>query len=71
MLTKDEMRRLPGQRVTLKLAPQAGLGPTVTGLVVGVIDAADGISLTFEPEGSAGRRHTIHAHHIVSVKRPS
>lgn len=70
MLTKEEMRKLAGQRVTLKLAPQAGLGPSSTGTVVGLIDAADGIVLTFEPDGSAGKRFTVHAHHVVSVKKP-
>ena len=69
MATADEIRRLVGKRATLQLAPEAPGGPTVTGRVLGVLDAADGLVVTVEPDGAPpGTRQTYHYHHIVAIR---
>ncbi len=68
MVTQHEIRQFAGQRVTLQLAPQAPGGPTLTGRIVGVLDALDGLVVTVEPEGApSGTRLTVHYHHIIAV----
>lgn len=69
MAKPEDVRRMVGQRALLHLAPQARLGPRLTGRIVGVIEAADGLVVTVEPEENPGARLTIHYHHIVSVKQ--
>ncbi len=70
MVTADEIRRLKGQRVTFRLAPEATGPPTLTGHIVGIIEAADGLVVTLEPDGPPpGRRITVHYHHILGVTR--
>lgn len=67
-MTPQEISRHIGQRVTLQLSPQAPGAPTVTGRLVGTLDAADGLVVTLEPEGTApGTRLTVHYHHIVAL----
>jgi hypothetical protein len=39
----------------------------VTGRVVGMIEAADGLVVTVEPKDAAGKRLTVHYQHIVSA----
>lgn len=64
----QEIRRHVGQRVTLQLSPQAPGGPTVTGRLVGTLEAADGLVITLEPDGAPpGTKLTYHYHHIVAV----
>jgi hypothetical protein len=64
----DEIRRYVGQRVTLRLAPQATGAPTVTGRIAGAVSAADGLVVTVEPDGAVpAPRVTIHYHHIESI----
>ena len=48
-------------------APGAPGGPTITGRVLGVLDALDGAVVTVEPDGAPGTRQTIHYHHIVAI----
>ena len=67
MPTADELRKLKGLWVRLQLAPDAPGGPVVTGRVMGIVEAADGILLTVEPDGRLGRRLTIHHHHILGL----
>ncbi len=67
MVTTEEIRRLKGQRVTLRLAPDAPGAPTVTGRILGTLEAADGLVVTVEPEGTPGKRLTVHHHHIVAL----
>ncbi len=64
----EEIKRHVGKRVTLTVAPGAHEQATVTGRLVGTLDAADGLVVQFEPEGSApGARLTVHYHHIVRL----
>jgi hypothetical protein len=39
----------------------------VTGRVVGMIEAADGLVVTVEPKDAAGKRLTVHYQHIASA----
>ncbi|MDR7417359.1 MAG: hypothetical protein QN178_00440 [Armatimonadota bacterium] len=64
---KDQIKKVIGQRVTLTLAHRSGLGPTLTGRLLGAVDAADGLVVTVEPETAAGVRRTIHYHDILAV----
>jgi len=64
---KDDIRGLKGRVVTLQLLPDAPGAPVVTGRVLGTIEAADGLVVTVEPNGSPGKRLTVHEHHIVSA----
>jgi hypothetical protein len=63
----DEIRGLKGQIVTLRLLPDAPGAPVVTGRVLGMIEAADGLVLTVEPNGAPGKRLTVHHQHIASA----
>ena len=67
-VSPPEVKRYVGQRVALSLAPEAPGAPTVRGLLVGTIDAADGLVVILEPEGSpSGTRMTCHYHHILEI----
>jgi len=68
MPSADEIKRLVGKRVTLRLAPAAGGPPTASGRLVGTLDAADGLVVTLQPVDQPGRRFTYHYHHIVDIK---
>jgi hypothetical protein len=63
----DELRRLTGQRVTLRLQPHAPGAPTVTGRLLGVLDALDGLVVTIEPDGAPETRMTCHYHYILAI----
>jgi hypothetical protein len=63
----DEIRGLKGQVVTFRLVPNAPGAPIVTGRVLGMIEAADGLVVTVEPSGTPGKRVTVHHHHIASA----
>lgn len=66
-VTRDEIARYVGQQVTLQLTPDAPGAPTARGRLVGTLDAADGVVLFLEPEGSAGRRISYHAHYVIGI----
>ncbi len=41
----------------------------VTGRVLGVLDAADGLVVTVQPDGAPpGTRQTYHYHYIVAIR---
>lgn len=64
----QEIKQYVGQKVRVQLSPQAHQGPTVTGRLVGTLDAADGLVVQIEPESSKpGERLTVHYHHILSL----
>ncbi len=64
----EEIKPHVGKRVTLTLAPGASGGPTITGRLVGTLEAADGLVVQIEPEGATpGARLTVHYHHILSL----
>jgi len=63
----DDIRGLKGRMVTLQLQPDAPGAPSVTGRVLGMIEAADGLVVTVEPTGSPGKRLTVHHQHIISA----
>jgi hypothetical protein len=63
----DDIRGLKGRIVTFQLQPDAPGAPSVTGRVLGMIEAADGLVVTVEPTGSPGKRLTVHHQHIVSA----
>jgi hypothetical protein len=67
-MTRDEVRKFVGQRVTLKLAPQAPGAPSLTGRLEGTLDAADGLVVTVVPDGAPpGTTRTIHYHYIEAI----
>jgi hypothetical protein len=66
-MTRDEIRKHVGKRVTLKLAPQAPGGPSLTGRIEGVLDAVDGLVVTVVPDGSPAAVRTIHYHYIEAI----
>jgi hypothetical protein len=63
----DDIRGLKGRVVTFELLPDAPGAPSVTGRVLGMIEAVDGLVVTVEPNGAPGKRLTVHHHHIVSA----
>ena len=63
----DNIRGLKGKVVTFTLSPDAPGAPSVTGRVLGTIEAADGLVLTVEPNGAPGKRLTVHHQHIASA----
>jgi hypothetical protein len=63
----NDIRGLKGKIVTFQLLPNAPGAPSVTGRVLGTIEAADGLVVTVEPNGAPGKRLTMHQHHIVSA----
>ena len=66
-MTNQEIKQAVGKRVRLDLAPQAVGGPTRTGRIVGTLDAADGLVVTFAPEDAPGSQVTYHAHYIKAI----
>jgi hypothetical protein len=68
VVAREELKRLVGRSVTLRLTPQAPGGPTVTGTMLGFIEAADGLVVTLEPAGAPGTRATYHYHYILAVE---
>lgn len=67
-MTRDQVRRHVGKRVTVKLTPQAPGAPSVTGRIEGVLDAADGLVVTLVPDGAPpGTTRTIHYHYIEAI----
>jgi hypothetical protein len=67
MVSAEDLRRLKGKRATLQLAADAPGAPTVTGRVLGTIEAADGLVVTIEPDSAPGRRVTVHYQHILKA----
>lgn len=67
-MTNQEIRQAVGKHVKLDLAPQAPGGPTRTGRIVGILDAADGLVVTFAPDESPGSQVTYHAHYIRAIQ---
>ncbi len=66
-MTNQEIKQAVGKRVKLDLAPQAIGGPIRTGRIVGTLDAADGLVVTFAPDDAPGSHVTYHAHHIKAI----
>ncbi len=66
-MTNQEIKQAVGKKVRLDLAPQAVGGPTRTGRIVGTLDAADGMVVTFAPEDAPGSHVTYHAHYIKAI----
>ena len=67
MVTADDLRRFTGKRVTLQLAGDAPGAPVVTGRILGTIEAADGLSVSVEPDGTPGKRVTVHYQHVLNA----
>ncbi len=68
MPSAEEIKRLVGRRVRLRLTPGAGV-ESATGRVLGALDAADGLVVTLEPADQPGKRLTFHYHHILEITR--
>ncbi len=66
-MTNQEIKQAVGKKVRLDLAHQAVGGPTRTGRIVGTLDAADGMVVTFAPDDAPGSHVTYHAHHIRAI----
>lgn len=69
MPSADEIKRLVGKRVTLRLAPEVGGTQVASGRILGALDAADGLVVTFQPADQPGRRLTYHYHHILDITK--
>ena len=67
MTINQELKQAVGKRVRLDLTPQAVGGPTRRGRIVGVLEAADGMVVTLEPDEAPGSQVTYHAHYIQTV----
>ncbi|HMA43570.1 MAG TPA: hypothetical protein VKO86_06115 [Gemmatimonadales bacterium] len=67
MVKLEELERLVGERVTLRLSAMAPGSPAVTGRLAGVLRALDGAVVTIEPDGAAVPL-TCHAHYIETVE---
>lgn len=66
-MTNQEIKQAVGKKIRLDLTPQAVGGPTRTGRIVGTLDAADGLVVTFAPDDAPGSHVTYHAHHIRAI----
>jgi hypothetical protein len=66
-MTNQEIKQAVGKRIKLELLPQAMGGPIRLGHIVGTLDAADGLVVTFEPDEAPGRHVTYHAHYIRAI----
>ena len=67
MPTAEELRGLRGSRVELTLTP-AGGGESLTGVVVGTLDAADGLVVILERDDRPGRT-SVNYQHISAARR--
>ncbi|MDQ6741513.1 MAG: hypothetical protein M3Z97_01195 [Candidatus Dormibacteraeota bacterium] len=67
MPTADEVRNLAGREIVLRTVPEAG-GETVEGRLVGTLEAADGLVVVIERDGSSGRRFTCNYQHIAVLE---
>jgi len=67
MVNAGDIRALKGRRATLQLAADAPGAPTVTGRVLGTVEAADGLVVTMEPDNAPGKRVTVHYQHILNA----
>jgi hypothetical protein len=66
-MTNQEIKQAVGKRIKLEIMPQAIGGPTRLGRIVGTLDAADGLVVTFEPDEAPERHVTYHAHYIKAI----
>ncbi|HSB81666.1 MAG TPA: hypothetical protein VLM91_23035 [Candidatus Methylomirabilis sp.] len=66
-MTDQKLKQAVGKRVKLELAPQAAGGPIRIGRVIGILDAADGMLVTFAPDDAPGKHVTYHAHYILAL----
>lgn len=66
-MTDQEIKEATGKHVRLELTPQAIGGPTRMGPIVGTLDAADGMVVTFAPDEAPGSQVTYHAHYIRAI----
>jgi len=68
MPSVDEIKRLIGKRVKVRLADALGGPAAVAGRLIGVLDAADGLVVAIQPAEQPERRLTYHYQHIVEIK---
>jgi hypothetical protein len=66
-MTNQELKQAVGKRVKLQLSPQASGGPIRIGHIIGILDAADGMVVTFAPDDAPGKHVTYHAHYILAL----
>ena len=66
MPTAQRFRELNGERVALELTP-AGGGGSLTGRIVGTLEAADGLVVVVEREGDS-RRVSVNYQHVADVQ---
>lgn len=67
MPTADDVRALKGRRVRLRLSPEAG-GETVEGVLVGTLDADDGLVVVVEPKEARAKRFSCNYQHIATLE---
>lgn len=66
MPSAEELRGLNGRRVTLALTAAGGDG-TITGRIVGTLEAADGLVVVVVEDGLPGHR-SVHYQHVSEVR---
>jgi hypothetical protein len=69
MVRPEDLESLVGERVILQLSTAAQGDPVVTGRIVGVLRALDGLVVTIAPDGAESTGHlTYHYHYVESAK---
>lgn len=69
MVRPEDLESLVGERVILQLSTAAQGDPVVTGRIVGVLRALDGLVVTIAPDGAEATAHlTYHYHYVESAK---
>jgi hypothetical protein len=69
MVKPEELEALVGERVVLRLAARAPGKAVVTGRIVGVVRALDGLVVTLSPDGAEpGQNLTYHYQYVESAE---
>jgi len=67
----EELEHLVGERVILRLASSAPGNPAVTGRIVGVVRALDGLVVTISPDGAEPTESLTYHYHYVDSAEPA
>ena len=68
MVKPEDIEKVVGKHVTVRLSPRAPGTPLVTGTVLGVLRALDGLVVTLAPDGEGNTPRTFHYHFIEGIE---
>jgi hypothetical protein len=71
MVRPEELEKLVGERVILRLATGAPGNPMVTGRIVGAVRALDGLVVTISPDGAEPNENVTYHYHYVESADPT